>query len=279
MKTLVIIVAILLAALVLPGEAMTDTLFVVRGSLEHPPAPDSEMASARYRVVEEGRGHMETNHIMVIFWATTEKTEPLPSDAILLLEKGEWARLPDGKGRGIYNVIGHDPLAGIIPFSKDNWDSILQKSDEELTATPEENQLPSEKAVALLRERLHQKYGMPQHIYIYPPRRVPFGWSLAALCVQNGAVKSLRARISDKGKIIGEQPNHRPIKFFDDLEVSAEEMDQFIREYHRNTPPEKWPKLDTGPVSSAAESDPGAYEFPGLPTMESNRWGQPLNIK
>lgn len=114
---------------------MTDTLFVVRGSLEHPPAPDSEMASARYRVVEEGRGHMETNHIMVIFWATTEKTEPLPSDAILLLEKGEWARLPDGKGRGIYNVIGHDPLAGIIPFSKDNWDSILQKSDEELTAT------------------------------------------------------------------------------------------------------------------------------------------------
>jgi hypothetical protein len=67
-------------------------------------------------------------------------------------------------------------------------------------------------------------------------------------------VKSLRARISDKGKIIGEQPNHRPIKFFDDLEVSAEEMDQFIREYHRNTPPEKWPTRDPEPPLSMPES-------------------------
>lgn len=257
MNTLVTFSAIFLVAYSLPGNATAGSLFIARGLLESAPPSDSEMTTARYEVVEEGRGHMESNRLLVVFRTIKEKTETLPSDAILLLEKGAWGQLPDGKGRGIYNAIGHDSQAGILPYSVEAWAGILQKTDEELSDAPEANRLPVEKATALLRERLYEKYESPLYIYFYPPRRVPYCWSIAALCVRNGAVKKLTVRISDTGRIISETPNHYPIKFFDSMDVTAEEMDQFVRVYHRNTPPEEWPMWD--PESSSLAEPASQY--------------------
>lgn len=254
-KSIIAIIIILL----LPSVFAANIL-IVRGVLETPPAPDSEMTSARYRIVETGRGDAETSLVEVIFMTTLHAEKQIPADAILLLEKVKWGKSSVSKGRGVFIALGHDPDVGILPYTEQAWKTILQKSDEELSATPADAQMPKEKAVEMLRRRMYEKYETPSHIYIYPPRRVPFGWTIAALCVRNGAVKKLTDRVSDKGRIISEIPNHRPIKFFDSMDVTAEEMDQFVRDYHRNTPSNEWPTWDPKPPPAASESSAGEHE-------------------
>lgn len=266
MKSVAIIIGAIAISSILMPSAYAEHILIARGALETLPKPDSEMTSARYRIIETGRGEAGTNVVTVIYMTTLQDERHLPSDAILLLEGVRWGKLSESKERGVFVALGHDPNIGILPYTEQAWKTMLQKSDEELSATPSNAQLPKEKAVALLRGRIHEKYGMPRHIYVYPPRRVPFGWSIAALCVRNSAVKKLTARISDQGRIISEIPNHYPIKFFDSTDVSAEEMELFIRDYHRNTPPDEWPTWDPEPPSSMPESAADEHEASVLPS-------------
>lgn len=204
---------------------------------------------AEYAVVEVGRGKVTQKTVEVLF-RENSTNRPLPADAILLLHGPSFSKNPD---LGSYLLLSPDAAQGAIPYSAEAWAGILQKTDEELSDAPEERRFPVEKATALLRQRLYEKYGTPLHIYFYPPRRVPYSWALSALCVRNGAVKQLRIRVSDTGKIVNETPNHQPIKIFDSMEVTAEEMDQFVREYHRNTPPDEWPRWDSEPPPAESE--------------------------
>lgn len=64
--------------------------------------------------------------------------------------------------------------------------------------------------------------------------------------------------MSDTGSFVGETPTHSPIKFFDSTEVTAEEMEQFVRDYHQSTPPDEWPRRIQD--SSLSESD-GDYSL------------------
>lgn len=269
MKTLSLYMVIIAISMLMRPGVCAANMLIARGVLEVPPSPDSEMTSAKYRIVESGRGYAETSLVEVIFMTTLHGEMSLPTDAILLLEKIEWGKPTESKGRGVFVALGHDPDVGILPYDEHTWGATLQKTDEELSSTPADAQLPKEKAIMILRGRMYEKYGTPSHIYIYPPTRLPFGWSIAALCVRNGAVKKLTVRVSDKGRIICEIPNHHPIKFFDSVEVSAEEMELFVRDYHRNTPPDEWPTWDPEPPlslpDSAAEEHEASFPLPRDP--------------
>ena len=236
------------AALVAISPAY-DTI-IIRGRQRGEVCTNRLNMRTEYEVVEVGRGNVTAKMVQVLFQEMTAG-QPLPEEAIVIVREPSFSKNPE---YGSYSAVSPHAAQSILPYSPEAWADILQKTDAELADAPESLWLPVERALAIFRQRLFEFYSRPSHIYIYPPRRVPYSWALAALLVRNGAVKSLRVRISDTGKIINETPNHRPIKFFDDLEVSAEEMDQFIREYHRNTPPEKWPKLDTEPPLSMPES-------------------------
>ena len=92
-KSIIAIIIILL----LPSVFAANIL-IVRGVLETPPAPDSEMTSARYRIVETGRGDAETSLVEVIFMTTLHAEKQIPADAILLLEKVKWGKSSVSKG-------------------------------------------------------------------------------------------------------------------------------------------------------------------------------------
>ena len=231
-------------------------IMIVRGRQRGAITTNTLNIRAEYDVTEVGRGNMPKKAVEVLFKENTG-TPALSSDVILILRGPSFSKNPDF---GSYSLVSPDSAHGIIPYSSEAWTAVLKKTDEELSDAPESERLPAREAIGLLRKKLYEVYGNPRHIYFYPPRRVPYSWSLAALCVRNGAVKELKVRISDSGNIISETPSHYPIKFFDSTNVSAEEMELFVRDYHRNTPPDEWPTWDPEPPPSMSESAAEEHE-------------------
>ena len=236
-------------------SASTD-IKIIRGYQRGGITTNALNIRAEYDVIEVGRGNLPKKVVEVLFKENTG-TQPLPSDAILLLHGPSFSKAPDF---GSYSLLSPDSAHGIIPYSPEAWMAVLKKTDAELSDAPETDRLSAGEAIGLLRKKLYEVYGNPRHIYFYPPRRVPYSWSLAALCVRNGAVKELKVRISDSGNIISETPSHYPIKFFDSTNVSAEEMELFVRDYHRNTPPDEWPTWDPEPPSTMSGSTAEEHE-------------------
>lgn len=246
------------------GISASAGILVVRGSQLSELATNAPYLHAEYSVKEIGRGSISAKTVEVLF-RENERGAPLPADAILLLQEPSFSKIPD---YGSYLLISPNAAQGIIPYSSEAWIAVMKKTDEELSDAPEADRLPAGKTIGLLRKKLYEVYGTPRHIYYYPPRRVPYGWSLAALCVRNGAVKELKVRVSDTGHIISETPNHYPIKFFDSAEVSAEEMELFVRDYHRNTPPDEWPTWDPEPPPFLPESAAEEHEASVPPSKD-----------
>ena len=257
-------IVILILAICIDSSASAG-IMVVRGSQLGTMETNRPYLRSEFAVEEVGRGNLTAKTVEVLF-RENSGNQPLPTDAIILLHGPSFSKHPD---YGSYLLISPDAAQGIVPYTVDAWMGILQKTDDELSDAPEADRLLVEKAVVLLRGRLYEKYGTPRHIYFYPPRRVPYSWSLAALCVRNGAVTKLMVRISDAGNIVSETPNHHPIKFFDSADVSAEEMELFVRDYHRNTPPDEWPTWDPEPPPAIPESAAGEYDDVPEPRHDS----------
>jgi hypothetical protein len=176
----------------------------------------------RYEIIDIGRGELDsnisntckdengqvisTNAIPISFLLRTGQ-DPLPPDAILILDNGFWEQFVPQHS---YRVLGEEAWRGILPYSAEAWDAILEKSNDELAEVPPADRLSREDIYEVLAKPLMRLGVAEKDIYIWLLRRIPFQWIVNACFLKDGQLYDYTVTVNDRGDMLNDarpEPN------------------------------------------------------------------------
>lgn len=217
-------------------------ILIVHGRLL--PETDSRQKSIEYwmndvfvhfEIIEIGRGKLDanisnickdengqvisTNAIPINFLLRTGQ-DPLPPDAILILDNGFWEQFVPQHS---YRVLGEEAWRGILPYSAEAWDAILEKSNDELAEVPPADRLSREDIYEVLAKPLMRLGVAENDIYIWLLRRIPFQWIVNACFLKDGQLYDYTVTVNDRGDILNDA-RPEPNRYYQ----AGEEVDAFF---------------------------------------------------
>jgi hypothetical protein len=156
--------------------------------------------SCSYRLMDVWYGRSSTNVVSVWFNRNTVPGEGCPTNAILILQKGE------GSATNFLFALGDDASLGILPYSVDKWNEIKSRTPAELSQTRPEDRISRDKALDIALKAV-AKEGRPRsdETLKCDAIRYNFGWDVYVTFVQRDGKMIIGGdvviRIGDDGKL------------------------------------------------------------------------------